>query len=102
MTNLSLDDAEARLPLFRSIAIELQDRVEELQGLTGTHDVQSLGDARRIRDRVKECVDELQELGAEVDGFRPVSLLIPVREAEDVEERFLTWEMGSSRFTLLV
>lgn len=96
--NLSPAEAEARLPLYRSIARELQDRVRELQDLARSEAVNVRHAAGSIRERLRECVVELEVLGAEVEGFRPVTLLVPVRETSG-QEQFLSWQFDEACFS---
>jgi ATP-binding protein involved in chromosome partitioning len=92
---LTSAEAEARLPLYRSIAVELNDRVQELQGAESVA-ADGVGGLRR---RVRECVAELEQLGAEVEGFRPVTLLVPVQEG-DGGEQLLYWQLDQGELIL--
>lgn len=92
-----MQEANQRLPLFRSIAIELKDRVDALHALAEEPGEDAHGEARRLRDRVRECVVELEVLGAEVEGFRPITLALPAQGRTGGLER-LTWQLGEPAF----
>ena len=95
---LSPSQAEARLPLYRSIAVELRDRVRELQDSSPAAATGAEGHSG-LRRRVRECVAELEQLGAEVEGFRPITLLVPVQE-NDGSEQLLYWRLDRDELVL--
>ncbi|HEX9794487.1 MAG TPA: hypothetical protein VGC54_10940 [Planctomycetota bacterium] len=85
----------ARLPLVQVIATELRDRVETLHFLAGAEDADSRRAAVEQRVRVRECLTELEGLGAEVESFRPLSLIL-IAPTESGGECEFAWDYGAA------
>ncbi|TAH39346.1 MAG: DUF2203 family protein [Planctomycetota bacterium] len=92
---LSTEQAQARLPLLRAIASEIQERVEELTTLAGRDDASSRARVAHLRQRVRACLQELEVLGAEVESFRPITLTITTLD-ESGDELPIYWKFGET------
>lgn len=88
---LSVEQAQARLPLVRAISVELQERIDELSRLVGKEEPQPRERALELRRCVRACLQELEGLGVEVERFRPLTLTMTTLDGHG-EEVTLSWQ----------